>query len=469
MSFSNVVVPNASNAATTNEPCISLLQIETPPLRRRSEGDAQQQSESGGDREPTESPSIRRTSFDSSESKSATGNVSSNNNSTTGPVEMQRCRYPKCESSTPATEARKFYKSCHNCSHLYCSRECRRAHWEKHRKACLHSRVSVLCRQVLSTCKDDPDALRHLTILARHGFQTHGRGVVRILFRSPESADQFVKQGYQRIGEVSYVRWPELMPQEMGPELYSELLRLSTEYKPESKMLLYVAICVVSEAPSSAAAAVKWERQLVSRCAKLKLSKLVQCDPPTLPIHAQIISNCSPGGSGSTRGSAGHSNTTGSTNNTSGNESYTLSRAQEVTTIISRDTSLPSTSSTAVSKTRKLNSDILILTFNIGSREKNALRNREIIVQNIQGHLKRRGVSLRRHYAEVFQRLTSFVEGNTDRFPPVTIHPKDTTTGKVFTCIIMSHVGATDRGKLPITENEQSIETVDCSEGLPFE
>lgn len=50
-----------------------------------------------------------------------------------------------------------------------------------------------------------------------------GRGVVRILFRSPESAEVFVKQGFQRIGEASYVRWPELMPQEMGPELYSEL------------------------------------------------------------------------------------------------------------------------------------------------------------------------------------------------------------------------------------------------------
>lgn len=462
--LSNLVVPNASSAAITNEPNTSLLQIETPPLRRRSEGDAQQQPETV-EREPTESPSIRRTSFDSSESKSATGNASSNNNSATGPVEMQRCRYPKCESSTPATEARKFYKSCHNCSHLYCSRECRRSHWEKHRKACLHSRVSVLCRQVLSTCKDDSDALRHLTILARHGFQTHGRGVVRILFRSPESADQFVKQGYQRIGEVSYVRWPELMPQEMGPELYSELLRLSTEYKPESKMLLYVAICVVSEAPSSAAAAVKWERQLVSRCAKLKLSKLVQCDPPTLPIHAQIVSNCSPGGN---RSSVGTSNTITSTNNTSGNEIHGLTRAQQAATTISTDTPFPS-SSTSSARTRKSNCDILILTFNIASREKNVLRNREIIVQNIQGHLKKRGVSLRRHYAEVFQRLTSFVEGNTDRFPPVTIHPKDTATGKVFTCIIMSHMGVADRAKLPITENEQSIETIDCSEGLPVE
>lgn len=304
---------------------------------------------------------------------------------------------------------------------MYCSRECRRAHWEKHRKACLHSRVSVLCRQVLSTCKDDPDALRHLTILARRGFSSQGRGVVRILFRSPESAEMFVKQGYQRIGEASYVRWPELMPQEMGPELYSELLRLSTEYKPESKMLLYVAICVVSEAPSSATAAVKWERQLVSRCAKLKLSKLIPCDPPTVPIHVQVSG----------------SNVSGSTSST-----------------------VTSTDSAAT---------ILILTFNVAAKQMNTLRNRELVVQRIQAHLKRRGVSLRRHYPEVFQRLTSFVEGSTDRFLPVTIHPRDTVTGKAFTCIVMPNAGDVNRVKLPATESEQNVQTIDCSEGATIE
>uniref|UniRef100_A0A6E8W5G6 MYND-type domain-containing protein n=1 Tax=Anopheles coluzzii TaxID=1518534 RepID=A0A6E8W5G6_ANOCL len=148
-----------------------------------------------------------------------------------------KCRYPRCDATATLAEARKTFKSCHNCSHLYCSRECRRAHWERHRKACLHSRVSALCRLVLSTCKDDADTLRHLSVLARRGYLSQGRGVVRILFRSPERADSFIKQGFQCLGEVSYVRWPDLLPAEMGPELYSELLKLSTEYKPDSKML----------------------------------------------------------------------------------------------------------------------------------------------------------------------------------------------------------------------------------------
>lgn len=65
---------------------------------------------------------------------------------------------------------------------LYCSRDCRRAHWEKHRKACLHSRVSVLCRQVLSACKDDTDTLSHLSILARRGYLSNGKHIIE-LFR----------------------------------------------------------------------------------------------------------------------------------------------------------------------------------------------------------------------------------------------------------------------------------------------
>lgn len=42
-------------------------------------------------------------------------------------------------------------------------------------------------------------------------------------------------------------------------------------YNPNTKLVLYVSVCVTSEVPASGA--VKWERQLVSRCAKMRLSK----------------------------------------------------------------------------------------------------------------------------------------------------------------------------------------------------
>lgn len=377
------------------------LHVEQPE-RRHSEGDTHQ-------RRKTSDPTIvaghtRKLSLDSYENKTS---------------EVIRCRYPRCDSTTTPVEAKKTYKSCHNCSHLYCSRECRRSHWEKHRKACLHSRVSALCRQVLSACKDDADTLRHLSLLARRGFLSQGRGVIRILFRSPENADLFIKQGFQCLGEVMYVRWPDLMPAEMGAELYSELLRLSTEYKPESKMLLYVAICVVSEAPAASTGQVKWERQLVSRCAKLKLCKSIINDMAhQQPIFMQ--------------------------------QQFTATAASGSSTVVSQTGATSGTSSSVTPATNisAPDSDVLILKFSL-SGKRNTQKYRELIFQNIQSVLRQKGVSMRKHFPEVFQRLSSYVEGTTDRFVPVTIHPRDTTTGRGFVCIIM-----------PVTnENEVKIPT----------
>ncbi|XP_052868730.1 uncharacterized protein LOC128274542 [Anopheles cruzii] len=441
--------PNRSSVVNSSGGGNHTLQIEPLQTRRRSEGDAatRKRNDSGGSM-AISGISATGTTTTNTTTTTATG---SGNNQTAGQQQQQaskdllsadlasriarrvsldsaeaaghqhghgrghdylKCRYPKCDASATLAEARKTYKSCHNCSHLYCSRECRRAHWERHRKACLHSRVSALCRLVLSACKDDADTLRHLSALARRGYLSQGRGVVRILFRSPERADSFLKQGFQCLGEVSYVRWPDLLPAEMGPELYSELLKLSTEYKPDSKMLLYVAICVVSEAPGSATAPVKWERQLVSRCAKLKLCRsVVACDGATGPGK-------------------------------------------------------PAQAPAVVPPRKDTVGDVLVLSFQILA--KTTPRAREQVSTNIHSILHQRGVQLRKHYPEVSQRLATFVEGTTDRFLPVTLHPRDTVTGRSFVCIIMPNYGeVADRVQFPVSENsDDRVVTIDVGADL---
>lgn len=492
----------APPAANRNEPSgSSHLQIDNQPLRRRSEGDAQPSNQEST---TPHAPAVRRTSLDSSDSRVAVVAVTEPPvvAPEPPPVEMVKCRYPRCESTTTLVDARRYYKSCHNCAHMYCSRECRRAHWERHRRGCLHSRVSVLCRQVLAMCKDDEHALRHLTILARSGFTGQGRGVVRVLFRSPENAELFVRQGYQRIGEASYVRWPELLPQEMGPDLYSELLRLSTEYKPDSKMLLYVAICVVSETPS-ATAPVKWERQLVSRCAKLKLSKLVADDMPLVPAHVQMglqqgllqhyqnqIPSVAPKPPPAPPPVAAPTVPIPIVTNSHHHPPQQQPSRSDYSAVIASSSSSsssavarPSTSvapsaapSTAESSPVIVGkhqgtgtSDILILTFNTSSRQLSIRRNRQYVVDNVQNQLRMRGVSLQRHYPEVFQRLTLFIECAEIRLMPVTINPKDIVTGRAFTCIIIPNMGELSRITTAAAESEQTIELVDCMEGLPPE
>lgn len=101
---------------------------------------------------------------------------------------MVRCRYSKCGKTATVSDAKKTFKTCHNCSHVYCSRECRRAHWERHRRTCLHSRVGALCRQVLTAAKEDVPTRAQLSLLARRGYLSHGRGAVKCFFSCPEAA-----------------------------------------------------------------------------------------------------------------------------------------------------------------------------------------------------------------------------------------------------------------------------------------
>ncbi|XP_046611370.1 uncharacterized protein LOC124300917 isoform X2 [Neodiprion virginianus] len=318
-----------------------------------------------------------------------------------------RCRYGKCTNSTSAGEARRSYKTCHNCSYAYCSRECRRAHWERHRRTCLYSRAGTLCRQVLSSAKQDGHSLQHVSNLARRGYASHGRGAVKCFFTSPESAEKFISNGFIDLGEPIYVRWSDLLPSEMGTELHAELMRLCKSYNPETRLVLYVAVCVVSEVPTSGA--VKWERQLVSKCAKVRLA------------------GC----------------------------------CRELTT--SGNTQQPQRQSSPCNITRDMDSpETLVLTSFPGSNGQNTpQRAREISFTNIQRQLRLRGVSLRRHFPQVYKKLCSYVDGSVDKFAPVTIYPRDQASGKSFMCIIMLDAEP-ERLQLLPTDSSR-VRTVDIS------
>lgn len=292
-----------------------------------------------------------------------------------------KCKYPKCTSRAPLADAKRHYKTCHNCTTMYCSKECRRAHWEKHRKVCLHSRASALCRQIISAAKEDADSLHQISTIAHKGYLALGRGVVKVFFTSPEAAEKFANHGYQYLSEPEYVKWTSLQPNEMGVELYTEVVKLCKAYNPETRVILYVAVCIISEVPTKGA--VKWERQMVSRCAKLRLSKTV-----TVVIQEQ---------------------------------NRKRHRKDSKNTPEERET--------------------LILTSKmVTAGDKNAAtahKFREICFQNISKELESRGVNLKKHFPEVYSRLAAYVDGTSDRFIPMTIYPKDVTSGKSFMCVIM--------------------------------
>ncbi|CAH2249999.1 jg12853 [Pararge aegeria aegeria] len=292
-----------------------------------------------------------------------------------------KCKYPKCSSRAPLADAKRHYKTCHNCTTTYCSKECRRAHWEKHRKVCLHSRASTLCRHIISAAKEDSDSLHQISTIAHKGYLAQGRGVVKVFFTSPEAAEKFTTHGYQYLSEPEFVKWHSLQPNEMGAELYTEVVKLCKSYNPETRVILYVAVCIISEVPTKGA--VKWERQMVSRCAKLRLSKSVSA--------------------------------------TIQEQNRKRNRRDSKGTPEDRET--------------------LILTSKLtNAGDKNAAtahKYREICFRNILKEFESRGVMLKKHFPEVYSRLAAYVDGTSDRFIPMTIYPRDATSGKSFVCVIM--------------------------------
>lgn len=351
----------------------------------------------------------RRVSFD---------NTQENGGTYAAENKILRCRNNKCSNTTnqPFQEARRTWKSCHNCTYLYCSKECRRAHWQRHRKTCLHYRAGTLCRQVLSSAKEDPSCLRHISALAKRGYASHGRGVVKSFFSSPELAEQFVANGFKDLGEPTYVRWSDLLPSEMGAELYSEIMRLCKTYNPETRLVLYTAVCVVSEVPSSGA--VRWERQLVSRCGKIRLDPFVRQQIPSNTMSSPLT------------------------------PSVASARAQAPSPCnITREMDSPET---------------LVLTSSPSiDGQISTKKTREIGFTNIQTQLRQRGVSLRRHFPQVYTKLCSYVDGSVDKFAPVTIYPRDQVSGKSFMCIIMLDA---EPERLQILPTDSSrVRTVDIS------
>jgi hypothetical protein len=60
-----------------------------------------------------------------------------------------------------------------------------------------------------------------------------------------------------------------MLPEEMGATTFSELSDNCRNYNPETRFVLYASVCVVNEVPTSGA--VKWEREMISRSAKIRL------------------------------------------------------------------------------------------------------------------------------------------------------------------------------------------------------
>ncbi|KAG8199031.1 hypothetical protein JTE90_021045 [Oedothorax gibbosus] len=182
-----------------------------------------------------------------------------------------KCHRPKCTKSLPVEEARAKFRTCPNCYTYYCSRQCRKLHLARHKEHCPQTRISNLCKQVLMKARDDPVSRRHLSLCAKRGLLSRGRGAVKLLFLNPEDAQEYLVHGWEGTkGQTLYVSRSDLLPQEMGSDVFSQVRSFCDKYNPERKFILLAAITVTSEIAAAL------EREVVVRGAKMHLS-------PSLP------------------------------------------------------------------------------------------------------------------------------------------------------------------------------------------
>lgn len=178
-----------------------------------------------------------------------------------------KCHRPRCNKSLPAEEARVRFRTCPNCYTYYCSRQCRKLHLARHKDHCPQTRISNLCKQVLMKARDDPISRRHLSLCARRGLLSRGRGAVKLLFLCPEDANDYLVHGWESTkGQTLYVARSDLLPQEMGSDVFSQVRNFCDKYNPERKFILLAAITVTNDIAQAL------NREIVVRGAKMHLS-----------------------------------------------------------------------------------------------------------------------------------------------------------------------------------------------------
>jgi len=243
-----------------------------------------------------------------------------------------------------------------------------------------------------------------LSTIARRGYLTHGRGAVKCYFSGVELADKFVRGGGSDMQcEPVYAKWTDI-----DPEL-DALEQLCKTYNPDTRYVLHVSVCVLSEVPGPGP--VQWERHLVYKCVKMHLDKSLRATAaaaaPAQSAAAEASEPAADDGGGGP--------------------------------------------------------DTLILTSLPGRGQRDVRTSRRVCFVNVQRHLRQRGVELRHQFPDVHRKLCEYVDGGPDvTFTPVTVYPRDRASGKTFMCIIMPD---TEPEKLSLLPGDSArVQTIDVGQ-----
>ena len=198
-------------------------------------------------------------------------------------VFMVKCSYRKCARVKELDEARETYKTCHNCYTYYCSRQCRAAHWERHKKKCLFSRTNSAAKHVIYNSRYNEELQDDLSRIARTGYLSRGRGAILLIFPDIDSAEGYMSDGIEALHyPPTYSTIKDLESSGLFADHLPFLIEMCRTYDPNVKFVLNVAIMTADEStpkPLPRKPALK----SVRKCAKVRLSMMQTNNPRQLP------------------------------------------------------------------------------------------------------------------------------------------------------------------------------------------
>ncbi|XP_077778267.1 apical junction component 1 homolog [Podarcis muralis] len=163
------------------------------------------------------------------------------------------CSNARCGRTETMFHACLYFKSCHSCRTLYCSRHCRRQDWRRHKERCAAGRAASACRNALRFSREDAAAHRAFSRLARVGFLSRGRGVLFLGFPGAAAAENFLRTGLGALAAApTYLSLREVGAHAGNLGAYArELQRAGEDYDPAECFVLNVTVAAGEGHPVS--------------------------------------------------------------------------------------------------------------------------------------------------------------------------------------------------------------------------
>uniref|UniRef100_A0A8D0H0C5 Apical junction component 1 homolog n=1 Tax=Sphenodon punctatus TaxID=8508 RepID=A0A8D0H0C5_SPHPU len=262
--------------------------------------------------------------------------------------DLMMCSNAKCRRTETMFNACLYFKSCHSCYTYYCSRNCRREDWDVHKENCIYGRIGSVCRHILQFCRENSEAHKAFSRIAKVGYLSRGRGVLFLGFPNSGSADNFLQFGLESLlMSPTYLSLRELEGYSDNLGDYArELREAGHQYDPDECFLLNVTVAVAQKVPERPSP---------------------KAQVPTVRKYAKVaLASSSP-------------------------EKKILKKERDMETLIL--TPPPGTA-------------------DIDKEGEEGRKAREVCFINIQRELRIRGVFLRNEFPKVYEQLCDFVESN---------------------------------------------------------